>query len=62
MDKISKDKTYYVYCETGYRSVTFISILQARGYRNLVDMSGGIEVIKNTSVPRTEFVEPSTML
>ena len=62
MDKIAKDKIYYVYCETGYRSVTFISILQARGYRNLIDVDGGIEMVKDTSVPRTEFVEPSTML
>ena len=37
MDKIAKDKTYYIYCETGFRSVTFISILQARGYKNLIN-------------------------
>ena len=62
MDKISKDRIYYVYCETGYRSVTFISILQSRGFRNLIDLTGGIEKIKDTSIPRTEFVEASTML
>jgi glyoxylase-like metal-dependent hydrolase (beta-lactamase superfamily II)/rhodanese-related sulfurtransferase len=62
MDKLSRDKDYYVYCETGYRSVTFISILQARGHKNLIDLTGGIEKIKDTSVPRTEFVEASTML
>ena len=62
MKKLAMDRDYYVYCETGYRSVTFISILQSRGYRNLIDVSGGILRLRDTAIPITEFVESSTML
>lgn len=43
---IDKQKTYYVYCAGGYRSMIFISILRARGFENLVDIKGGFQAIK----------------
>lgn len=36
--EVSKDKTYYVHCAGGYRSMIFNSILRARGYDNLIDV------------------------
>ena len=61
MDEIDKDKTYYVHCAGGYRSVIAASILKARGYHNLVDIAGGFAAIKKTGLPTTDFVCPSTL-
>ncbi|WP_299097949.1 MBL fold metallo-hydrolase [uncultured Winogradskyella sp.] len=61
MDQITKDKTYYVHCAGGYRSVIAASILKARGYHNLVDIAGGFGAIKKTDLPTTDFVCPSTL-
>lgn len=63
MLKATTDKTWYVHCAGGYRSMTFISILKARGYTNLIDVSGGFKAIKNTGkVHTTEYVTPKTLL
>jgi len=60
---MSKDKTYYVHCEGGYRSVIFNSILKARGYDNLVDVSGGFKKLKESGkFPLSQYVKPTTML
>lgn len=58
------DKTpYYVHCASGYRSLVFISILQARGYRNLVDVMGGFKAIQaSEKFDTTEYVCPTTLL
>ena len=55
------DKPNYVHCAGGYRSVIAASILKARGYNNLVDVAGGFGAIKNTDLPLTDFVCPSTL-
>ncbi len=63
MTKIDKNKRYYVHCLSGYRSMIFVSILQARGYRNLINVSGGFNAIKATQkFPVTDYVCPSTLL
>ena len=63
MALINKDETYYVHCASGYRSMVFISILQARGYRNLIDVAGGFNAIKETEKFKiTDYVCPSTLL
>jgi rhodanese-related sulfurtransferase len=46
MSMIDKDKTYFVHCAGGYRSMIFISILKARGFDHLVDVKGGFKDIK----------------
>ena len=48
MLKLDKNKTYYVHCESGYRSMIFASTLKARGYDNLVDINGGFKAMKDT--------------
>ncbi len=63
MAKVDADKTRYVGCGSGYRSLMFISVLQSRGYRNLINVDGGFKAIKeNGSYSISEYVEPSTML
>jgi len=61
MNQVDKDKTYYVHCAGGYRSVIAASILKARGFNNLVDIAGGFSAIKKTDLKTTEFVCPSTL-
>ena len=61
MNHIDPKKTYYVHCAGGYRSVIAASILKARGFNNLVDVDGGFAAIKETDLPITEFVCPSTL-
>jgi hydroxyacylglutathione hydrolase len=62
MAQLDKDKTYYVHCAGGYRSMVFTSILRARGYENLIDVAGGFTAIKNTGkIKVSDYVCPSTM-
>ena len=63
MTLLNKEETYYVHCASGYRSMVFISILQARGYRNLIDVAGGFNALKETGKFKlTDYVCPSTLL
>ena len=61
MNKLDKNKTYYVHCAGGYRSVITASILYARGFRNIVDVQEGFKGIETTGVALTDYVCPSTM-
>lgn len=63
MSLIDPDKTYYVHCAGGYRSMIFVSILRARGFHNLIDVQGGFKAIKETNAyPITDYVCPTTLL
>src|SRR5690606_8214461 len=44
-------KTTYLHCAGGYRSMIAASILKARGFHNMVDVIGGFGQIKNTRLP-----------
>lgn len=61
MNQIDKNKQYYVHCAGGYRSAIAASILKARGFNNLVDLAGGFAALKQTSIPKTNYVCPSTL-
>ena len=63
MTIIDPNKTYYVHCAGGYRSMVFISILKARGFDNLIDVAGGFTAIMGSEkFEVTDYVCPSTML
>ncbi|OQP67111.1 MBL fold metallo-hydrolase [Niastella vici] len=63
MQQVDKNKTAYVHCAGGYRSMIFISILKARGFDNLIDIKGGFKAIKDSGkFPITDYVCPTTML
>ena len=63
MQKLNRNETYYVHCAGGYRSVIFISILKARGYKNLVNIKGGFRALKESGLFKlTEYARPATML
>ena len=46
---LNKEQRYYVYCAGGYRSMIFISILKARGFHHLFDITGGYQALKACS-------------
>ena len=63
MLQVDKNKTYYVHCAGGYRSMIFCSILRARGYDNLIDVNGGFKAIKESGKFKvSDYVCPSTLL
>ena len=63
MAQIDKNKTYYVHCAGGYRSMIFNSILRARGYDNLIDVKSGFKALKESGKFKTsDYVCPSTLL
>lgn len=63
MNMIDKNKTYYVHCAGGYRSMIFNATMKARGFDNMVDIAGGFKAIKETNRFRiTDYVCPSTLL
>jgi hydroxyacylglutathione hydrolase len=43
---LDKNKTYYVHCAGGYRSVITESILKSRNITNVIDVAGGYGAIK----------------
>ncbi|MFD1552620.1 MBL fold metallo-hydrolase [Putridiphycobacter roseus] len=63
ISNLDKDKTYYVHCAGGYRSVIFESIAKAAGIHHIIDVKEGFGGIKNkTKLDRKEFVCPSTLV
>ena len=62
MLKVDKDKTYYVHCAGGYRSMIFASVLKARGYDKVIDINGGFKEIKESGkIKVTDYVCPTTL-
>ncbi|MEQ6168726.1 MULTISPECIES: MBL fold metallo-hydrolase [unclassified Ekhidna] len=61
MDQVDENKKYHIHCAGGYRSVIAASILKSRGFHNLVDVAGGFKAIKDTDIPTTNYVCPTTL-
>jgi glyoxylase-like metal-dependent hydrolase (beta-lactamase superfamily II)/rhodanese-related sulfurtransferase len=57
-----KDEEFVVHCAGGYRSMIASSILKSRGWENFEDVIGGFDEIKETDIPVTEYVCPTTLL
>jgi glyoxylase-like metal-dependent hydrolase (beta-lactamase superfamily II)/rhodanese-related sulfurtransferase len=50
MDELDRKVQYYVYCAGGYRSTIFISILESRGFMNLVNVPAGFAVLQKEGI------------
>jgi glyoxylase-like metal-dependent hydrolase (beta-lactamase superfamily II)/rhodanese-related sulfurtransferase len=61
MADFDANKTNYIHCAGGYRSVIAASILKARGIHNIVNIAGGFKAIEQTKVPQSDYVCASTM-
>ena len=62
MSQIHANKTYYLYCASGFRSVIAASILKSRGFEDLVNVRGGFKALSETDLKRTEYKEQLTEL
>lgn len=60
--KFPKDEIFILHCAGGYRSMIAGSILRQRGWRNFKDVKGGFDDIVKTKVPKSDYVQPTTML
>lgn len=62
ISELDKDQTYYIHCAGGYRSMIAASILKARGFDHVVDITGGYKAIKESGLfELTDYVCPSTL-
>lgn len=61
MSEFSKEKTNYIHCAGGYRSMITSSILKSRGIHNIIDIAGGFDAIKEAQVNVSEYVCPTTI-
>ncbi len=56
-----KEENFYIHCASGFRSMIAASILKSRGYHNLIEVQGGFKAIKETEIPTSNYVCPSTL-
>jgi len=61
LSEFPEDKSFFVHCAGGYRSVIAGSILKSRGIHNFVDITGGFKAIEAAEIKLTDYVCPSTM-
>lgn len=61
MSKLDPHQTYYLQCLGGYRSMIMASILKARGFQNIVDITGGWRAVEVANIPKTEYACPTSI-
>jgi rhodanese-related sulfurtransferase len=52
LSELPKDREIVVYCHGGTRSAMIAGFLEGRGYRNVANLSGGIDAWSRTVDPR----------
>ena len=60
--EIPKDKPFVLHCQGGYRSMVAASMLKQRGWDNFSDVIGGFDQMKESSLPKSDYVCPTTLL
>jgi rhodanese-related sulfurtransferase len=50
-----------VHCAAGYRSVIAGSLLKKQGINNVINVEGGFGAIKETAIPLSDFICPTTL-
>lgn len=53
---IDDTEHFFIHCAGGYRSMIAASILNSRGIRNFSEVEGGFNKIKETDIPKSNFV------
>lgn len=62
LSEFPKDEKFIIHCAGGYRSMIAASILKQRGWDNFADVAEGFKGIKESKLPVTEYVCPTTLL
>ena len=60
--ELPKNQAFILHCAGGYRSMIAASILKSRGFEDFKDVEGGMTEILKTTIPKTEYVCPTTLL
>jgi len=58
IDNFPVNKTFFLHCAGGYRSMIAASILKSKGIHNVIDVNGGIKAIKDVKIPTLNYVHP----
>ncbi len=61
MSKLNRESSYYLHCESGYRSLIMASILKSRGFENVINIQGGWVAIEKEDIPTSDYACPSTI-
>ena len=61
LSEFPKEAEFFLHCAGGYRSMIAASILKSRGYHNLIDIQGGYQALKQTEIPKSNYVCSSTL-
>ncbi|MDX2247529.1 MAG: MBL fold metallo-hydrolase [Bacteroidia bacterium] len=61
MHRVNREETLFLHCKGGYRSMIAASILKARGFSNIVDVSGGWDALLKTMIPTTDYICPTEL-
>jgi hydroxyacylglutathione hydrolase len=59
---IPKNQHFFLHCAGGYRSMIAASILKQRGWDNFTEIRDGFAELAKTSLPKTKYVCPTTLL
>ncbi len=51
LDKLDKNKTYYVYCRSGMRSAKAIKLMEKHGFNEIYNIIGGLQKWKSKRLP-----------
>ena len=51
IDRFDKDKTYFVYCRTGNRTYSAVTLMGPLGFRSMVRLEGDINGWKSAGLP-----------
>ncbi|MFZ4799264.1 MAG: MBL fold metallo-hydrolase [Bacteroidia bacterium] len=62
LSEIPKNKPFVLHCAGGYRSMIAASILKQRGWNNMLDVEGGFTEIAKTSLAKTKYIAPVSLL
>jgi glyoxylase-like metal-dependent hydrolase (beta-lactamase superfamily II)/rhodanese-related sulfurtransferase len=60
--EIKKGQAYVLHCASGYRSLIAASIFKAYGIEDVTDVRGGYKDLKESGVPVSDYVCPTTLL
>ncbi len=62
MPEFPREENMYIHCQGGYRSMIAASILKARGFENVIEITGGyLAISSETKLKRTDWVCPTTL-
>jgi rhodanese-related sulfurtransferase len=51
LSSLNKEQTYFVYCKAGIRSASTTDLMRKEGFKNVVDLEGGITAWQEAKLP-----------